>query len=73
MTPDLPSPGSVRSPADVNQAIRAIVVGAQGREWTFAERALYGLLLDEWEAAHQAGSDGLATSQCPGQRQRALA
>ncbi|CAM5553630.1 hypothetical protein SCALM49S_03951 [Streptomyces californicus] len=33
--------------AAVNEAIRAIVVGAQGRQWTVAERALYELLRDE--------------------------
>jgi hypothetical protein len=37
----------------VNAAIRAIVVGAQGRPWREAERALYGLLLDEWVQAEQ--------------------
>jgi hypothetical protein len=51
MPPDLSAPGSVRSAAVVNAAIRAIVVGAQGRPWTVAERALYGLLLEEWAAA----------------------
>jgi hypothetical protein len=35
----------------VNESIRALVVGAAGREWRQAERALYGLLLEEWEAA----------------------
>jgi hypothetical protein len=38
----------------VNAAIRAIVVGAQGRPWREAERALYGLLLEEWVAALRA-------------------
>lgn len=72
MSPNSPCPGSARPAAVVNQAIRAIVVGAQGREWTFAERALYGLLLEEWEAA-RSGSESLAARQCPGQRQGALA
>ena len=49
--PPPPEPGSVRSAAAVNEAIRAIVARAQGREWTTAERALYGLLLEEWEQA----------------------
>ena len=38
----------------MNAAIRAIVVGAQGRAWTPEERALYGLLLEEWEQARRA-------------------
>jgi hypothetical protein len=38
----------------VNEAIRALVVRAQGRAWTRAERTLYGLLLVEWEAALRA-------------------
>jgi hypothetical protein len=46
--------GSVRSAAVVNAQIRAIVVRAQGRPWTQAERALYGLLLEEWEQAVRA-------------------
>ena len=51
MSPNpLPS-GSVRPAAVVNELIRAVVVGARDREWTRAERALYGLLLVEWEAA----------------------
>jgi len=53
--PPPPSPrGSVRSAAAVNEAIRAIVVRAQGRAWTVAERTLYGLLLEEWVAALRA-------------------
>ncbi|NUS22741.1 MAG: hypothetical protein HOV92_00735 [Streptomyces sp.] len=51
MSPDSPGPGRVRSAAAVNEAIRALVRGARDREWTWAERALYGLLLEEWEAA----------------------
>jgi hypothetical protein len=38
----------------VNAQIRAIVVRAQGRAWTQAERALYGLLLEEWGQAVRA-------------------
>jgi hypothetical protein len=38
----------------VNEAIRAIVVGAQGRDWTWAERSLYRVLLEEWETARRA-------------------
>ena len=34
--------------------IRALVVGAQDRAWTHAERALYDLLVEEWLAALQA-------------------
>ena len=53
--PPTPSPcGRVRSAAVVNAAIRAIVVRAQGRPWTTAERALYGLLLEEWVQALRA-------------------
>lgn len=54
MPPTPPLRGSVRSAAAVNEAIRAIVVGAQGRPWREAERALYGLLLEEWEVAVRA-------------------
>jgi len=53
MPPTL-APGSVRSAAVVNTEIRAIVVRAQGRAWTHAERALYGLLLEEWAVAVRA-------------------
>ena len=53
--PPTPSPrGSVRSAAAVNETIRAIARGAQGRDWTPAEQALYGLLLEEWVAALRA-------------------
>jgi hypothetical protein len=41
----------VRSAAVVNAAIRAIVVRAQGRPWTAAELALYGLLLEKCAVA----------------------
>lgn len=44
----------MRSAAVVNETIRAIVRSARGREWTQAERALYGLLLVEWETARRA-------------------
>lgn len=54
MSPDSPCPGSVRPAAVVNAEIRAVVRGALDREWTQGERALYGLLLEEWEAAMQA-------------------
>lgn len=54
MSPNSPATGRVRPAAVVNEAIRAIVVRAQGRRWTQAERALYGLLLDEWAAAVRA-------------------
>lgn len=54
MSPIPPAPGGVRSAAAVNEAIRALVVGAQGRRWTVAERALYGLLLEEWAVALRA-------------------
>ena len=59
--PPTPSPcGRVRSAAVVNAAIRAIVVRAQGRPWTTAERALYGLLLEEWVQALRAEEMGVA-------------
>lgn len=51
MSPNPPAVGPPRPAAVVNEAIRAIVRGAVGREWTRAERALYALLLDEWDAA----------------------
>jgi hypothetical protein len=38
----------------VNEAIRALVRAASGRRWTQAERALYGLLLEEWAVAVRA-------------------
>lgn len=43
--------GRLRSAAVVNEQIRALVVRARGRRWTHAERALYGLLREEWLAA----------------------
>jgi len=57
MSPHSPVPGFVRSAAAVNELIRAVVVGAQGRSWTTAERTLYGLLLVEWEAARMADDE----------------
>lgn len=51
MSPNLPASGLVRSAAVVNEAIRAVVRGAQGRQWTQAERALYEQLRDEWLTA----------------------
>ncbi|MFI1701940.1 hypothetical protein ACH419_39170 [Streptomyces bobili] len=60
MTPEPASPGSVRSAASVNAAIRAIVLRAQGRPWTHAERALYGLLLEEWAEALRREEMGVA-------------
>ena len=51
MSPHFPAPASVRPAAAVNDAIRALVRGADGREWRQAERALYGLLRDEWVEA----------------------
>lgn len=52
--------GSVRSAAAVNEAIRAIARRAQGRAWTHAERALYGLLRDEWVEALRREEMGIA-------------
>lgn len=54
MSPTSSRRGPARPAAAVNEAIRAIVVRAQGRAWTVAERALYGLLLEEWEQARRA-------------------
>ncbi|MFM9629349.1 hypothetical protein ACKI10_17200 [Streptomyces galilaeus] len=44
----------------MNQAIRAVVLRAQGRPWTHAERALYGLLRDEWVEALRREEMGVA-------------
>lgn len=60
MTPEPARPGSERSAASVNESIRAIVVRAQGRPWTHAERELYGLLLDEWADALRREEMGVA-------------
>lgn len=73
MSPHSGHRGSVRPAAVVNDEIRAIVRGAQDRAWTFAERALYGLLLEEWETALRDGADRLPARQGPGQRECALA
>ncbi|MFI6251531.1 hypothetical protein [Streptomyces sp. NPDC051016] len=54
MSPTPARSGSVRPAAVVNAAIRAIVVRAQGREWTWAETALYRVLVEEWETARRA-------------------
>lgn len=54
MSPNPSRPGPSRSAAVVNAAIRAVVRGAQGRQWTQAERALYDQLRDEWVAAVRA-------------------
>lgn len=54
MSPNPPAVGLPRPAAVVNEAIRALVRRASGRRWTHAERALYGLLLDEWAAALRA-------------------
>ncbi len=51
MSPHSPAVGLPRPAAAVNQAIRALVVGAAGREWRQAEVALYRLLVEEWVAA----------------------
>lgn len=54
MPPTSSDPGPPRPAKVVNNLIRAIVVGAQDREWTAAEQALYRLLVDEWERAMRA-------------------
>ena len=51
MSPSSSACGRLRSAAVVNEQIRALVVRARGRRWTHAERALYGLLLEEWDTA----------------------
>lgn len=51
MPPTIPAPAVVRPAAAVNATIRALVVRASGRPWTPEERALYGLLLEEWAQA----------------------
>lgn len=52
--------GTVRSAAAVNAAIRAIAWRARGRAWTRPERALYGLLLEEWTEALRREEMGVA-------------
>ncbi|MFJ7152890.1 hypothetical protein ACIQVT_32635 [Streptomyces sp. NPDC100445] len=50
MSPDSPSPGSVRSAAEVNDKIRALWLRAGGT-LSAQERAEYELLVVEWAAA----------------------
>lgn len=50
----MPAPQTTRElrpAARINAEIRALVRATKGRRWTQAERALYGLLLEEWAAA----------------------
>ncbi len=53
MPPTSSSCGRARPAAVVNKLIRAVVRGALDRDWTQAERALYGELCDEWMTAVQ--------------------
>lgn len=53
MTPDLHSPGSVRSSAAVNEAIRRLWVDPRVR-LSGAQRAEYERLVEEWAAAVRA-------------------
>lgn len=54
MSPDLCSPGSVRSAADLlNEEIRALWQRAGGRLTTAEDRAEYARLIVEWAAAVQ--------------------
>lgn len=62
MPPLLSDAAPPRRAAVVNEAIRALVAGAQGRSWTWAEGALYGLLRDEWVAAMAAEREQLVTA-----------
>jgi hypothetical protein len=50
MSPDLMTPGSVRSAAEVNEQIRALWLHARG-SLSAQERAEYELLVVEWAAA----------------------
>ncbi|MEV8592130.1 hypothetical protein [Streptomyces sp. NPDC052012] len=50
MSPDLTTPGSVRSAAEVNEQIRALWLRAGG-SLSPQERAEYELLVIEWAAA----------------------
>ncbi|GGV60616.1 hypothetical protein [Streptomyces griseoloalbus] len=50
MSPDLMTPGSVRSAAEVNEQIRALWLRAGG-SLSAQERAEYELLVVEWAAA----------------------
>ena len=54
MSPTPVGCGSVRSAAVVNEQIRSLVRRARDGRWTHAERALYGLLVEEWTAAVRA-------------------
>ena len=51
MSPDLVTPGSVRSAAAVNEDIRQLARHAWGRPFTDDERARYELLVVEWAVA----------------------
>ncbi|MEU5226783.1 hypothetical protein AB0G55_29775 [Streptomyces toyocaensis] len=50
MSPDLTTPGSVRSAAEINEQIRALWLRAGG-SLSAQERAEYELLVVEWAAA----------------------
>lgn len=50
MSPDLTTPGSLRSAAEVNEQIRALWLRAGG-SLSAQERAEYELLVVEWAAA----------------------
>ncbi|MEU3098793.1 hypothetical protein ABZ690_29650 [Streptomyces sp. NPDC006967] len=50
MSPDLTTPGSARSAAEVNEQIRALWLRAGG-SLSAQERAEYELLVVEWAAA----------------------
>lgn len=50
MSPDLPTPGSVRSAAEINERIRALWLRAGG-SLSAQERAEYELLVIEWAEA----------------------
>ncbi len=50
MSPDLTTPGSVRSAAEVNEEIRALWLRAKG-SLSDLERAEYEQLVVEWAAA----------------------
>ncbi|WP_020116838.1 hypothetical protein [Streptomyces canus] len=54
MSPSLPSPGSVRPAAVVNEDIRQLARRAWGRPFTDEERARYELLVVEWTVADRA-------------------
>ncbi|MEU6507436.1 hypothetical protein [Streptomyces sp. NPDC046942] len=50
MSPEFPTPGSVRSAAEVNEQIRALWLRAGGT-LSAQERAEYELLVVQWAAA----------------------